>query len=133
MDFSLSPDGRWLAYSSNESGREEVYVRPFPPGPGKWVVSRGGGNEPRWAHNGRELFYRSADGFMVATVRTTPTFAVTSIELLFVDVYQRDGTHQQYDVMPDDQSFVMVRAEANQRRLTLVLNWFEELKAKVGN
>ena len=56
---ALSPDGRWLAYASNESGRYEVYVRPFPDAnAGRWQVSRNGGNEPVWAHNGRELFYR---------------------------------------------------------------------------
>ena len=67
-DPAISPDGRWLAYTSNESGRQEVYVRPYPAGAGRWQVSDNGGGYPRWARNGRELFYRVDDGIMAATI-----------------------------------------------------------------
>ena len=68
-DPAISPDGRWLAYTSNESGRLEVYVRPYPSGAGRWQVSDTGGGFPRWAGNGRELFYRVDDGIMVGVDR----------------------------------------------------------------
>ena len=70
----FSPDGRWVAYQSNETGRNEVYVVPYP-GPGRKVtVSNQGGTEPRWARNGRELFYRNGDQMMAVDIQTTPAF-----------------------------------------------------------
>jgi eukaryotic-like serine/threonine-protein kinase len=78
----FSPDGQWLAYGSTESGREEVYVQPFP-GPGRRVlISTDGGTEPRWSRNGRELFYRNADKFMAVDVMTQPTFSPGPPQLL---------------------------------------------------
>ena len=80
---SLSPDGRWVAYASDESGQYEVYVRPFPGPGGQTLVSVNGGFNPKWARNGREIFYLGQDGvFNVATVRTDPDFAVESREQL---------------------------------------------------
>ena len=70
-DPAISPDGRWLAYSSNESGRLEVYVRPYPSGAGRWQVSDNGGGFPRWTGNGRELVYRVDDGIMAASIEAT--------------------------------------------------------------
>ena len=70
-DPAISPDGRWLAYTSNESGRQEVYVRPYPSGAGRWQVSDNGGGFPRWTRNGRELFYRVDDGLMAASIEAT--------------------------------------------------------------
>jgi len=63
----LSPDGKWMAYVSNESGRDEVYVQGFPPPAGKWAISAGGGTEPAWREDGQELFFLSADGMLMAT------------------------------------------------------------------
>ena len=82
---SLSPDGRWLAYVSNETGSFEIYVVPFPnAGDVKWAVSTSGGEEPVWSHSGRELFYRNGLGEMVAVpVETEPTFAPGQPEVLF--------------------------------------------------
>ncbi len=71
----MSPDGRWLAYASNESGQYEVYVRPFPnTNDGKWLVSTDGGEEPVWAHSGRELFYKGGGNLMSVEVLPGPTF-----------------------------------------------------------
>jgi Tol biopolymer transport system component len=135
---SLSPDGRWLAYSSSESGRNEIFVRPFPrAAEGKWQVSVSGGREPLWAHSGAELFYINAnDEMVVVPVTTEPSFALGTPRVLFSTVgYRHDGTHRAYDVTSDDQRFLMIRlveGSADASELVLVQNWFEELKQRVG-
>jgi Tol biopolymer transport system component len=128
---ALSPDGRWLAYSSFESGRDEIYVVPFPnTGAAKWAVSTRGGNAPQWSHRGTELFYRSyGNGYLVAVeVRTKPTFSFGSTTSLFL----AEGFDSWYAVAPDDRRFLMARpvAASGPEKLIVVENWFEELKAK---
>jgi hypothetical protein len=129
----LSPDMRWLAYSSNESGRHEVYVRRFPGGESKWQVSTRGGAQPMWRHDGRELFYLGLDGtLMVATVKrddafeTNPPRALfdTGIRASFVD------RRNQYVVTRDGERFLVnVSAEdENSAPITVVLNWQARLK-----
>src|SRR5947209_12242625 len=78
MSPALSPNGRWLAYISNETGADEIYVVPFPhTGAGKWAISAGGGTEPLWSHRGNELFYRDASRDLVAAeVHTSPTLSL---------------------------------------------------------
>ena len=137
---TVSPDGKWLAYVSDESGRREVYVRSFPNvADTKQQVSIDGGVEPRWAHSGRELFYKNpALEFVAATVRTDSAFGVVERRVLFT---VPSGTpnlldHPRYDVSRDDQRFIMLRAVgqgAGPSQLIVVENFFEELKAKVGN
>ena len=137
-DYSptLSPDRRWLAYVSDESQRPEVYVRPFPnAGAARWQVSRAGGTEPVWAHSGRELFYRNGAGELVAAeVAPAASFQVTSERVLFTaGGYLADALHNTYAVSPDDRSFLFVRLQPGDKsQVVVVLNWFEELKAKVG-
>jgi serine/threonine-protein kinase len=132
---SLSPDGHWLAYVSNESGRHEVYVRPFPNvGAAKWQVSTSGGSEPLWANSGRELFFKNRNAELVAvSVQTRPAFRILSSQPLFsVRGYYTETLHTSYAVSPDDRSFIFVRRlGTDEGRLVLVLNWFEELKSKV--
>jgi serine/threonine-protein kinase len=128
----LSPDGRCLVYQSDESGRTEVLVRPFPnTNAGRTQVSLNGGEEPVWARSGRELFYVSASqNLMVADVTTHPTCRVRGRRRLFsiADYRWRSG----YDVRWDDQGFVFVRGqEEAPGDVVLVQNFFEELKAKV--
>ena len=133
---AVSPDGRWLAYVSTESGPWEVYVRPFPnTNDGKWLVSTGGGQEPVWAHSGRELFYMGSGNLMSVEVLPGPTFVTGEHRVLFSTQGFRSGTvHQFYDVTPDDQRFVMIRNRGAEEagELIVVENFFEELKAKVG-
>ena len=134
---ALSPDERWLAYISPESGQEEVYVRPFPAtDEARWPVSTAGGSQPVWANNGRELFYINGDGVLVvAEVTTSGGFAVgRQRELFSLEPYSIAPYHQSYAVTPDDQSFIMLQeAGAGQRPdLVVVLNWFEELKELMG-
>ena len=135
----LSPDGRWLAYRSNETGEDEVFVRPFPDvQSGKWQVSTNGGMSPGWAHSGRELFYTDGSGQLVAAqISTDPTFRVESRERLFQygGPYTATNITRQYDISPDDQSFLMVRPfggdEEVVNELIVVENFVEELKRRV--
>lgn len=129
----LSPDGRWMAYSSDESGREEVYVRPFP-GPGmKHLVSAKGGREPLWTRDGRRLFYRWQDQVWVVDVRTDGSFSTSKPRLLFDKPgYAVSIPIRGYDISLDSQRFLMVKEEQREpspvTEMTLVQNWFEELK-----
>ncbi|MEO5800176.1 MAG: protein kinase [Gemmatimonadales bacterium] len=109
---ALSHDGRWLAYQSNETGRTEVYVRPWA-NAGRIPISLEGGSEPVWAHSGRELFYRVGDSLMVATLSTTPAFTVIRRTRLFSGGFLRGGDYREYDVAPDDQSFVVILGASN--------------------
>ena len=133
---TLSPNGRWLAYVSNELGRDEVYVVSFPNAADtKRLVSTAGGSEPVWAHSGKELFYRNGDDLVAVDVTVQPTFAAGQQRVLFsIAGVSRSPFHALYDISPDDQRFVMLRrVQAEQGELIWVDNWFEELKAKVGN
>ena len=142
---ALSPDGKWLAYSTDERGREEVYMQPFPNvSGGKWPVSDAGGSEPQWSHSGKELFFINAAGDMVAaTISASPAFSVAARQVLFkppTGVY-RTISHQTYDVAPDDRRSLMIRGagasatDADTRgvpsNIVVVLNWIEELKARM--
>jgi eukaryotic-like serine/threonine-protein kinase len=132
---ALSPDGRWLAYASRESGQYEIYVVPFPnTAAAKWPVSTRGGTEPLWSHSGKELFYRDGAGnLMTVDVKTNPTFSLgRSRELFPADGFASDERGLDYAVAPDDRRFLMIRplAASSPDKLIVVDNWFEELKAK---
>ena len=124
---ALSPDGRWLAYQSDQTGRMEVYVRSYPVPGARIPVSLQGGTEPVWAHNGRELFYRAGDSLMVAAVTLSPTFAVAGRRALFTGTFLIGGSFREYDVAPDDQHFVMITGGAAQSTLFGVQNVFQRL------
>jgi eukaryotic-like serine/threonine-protein kinase len=133
----FSPDGKWRAYSSNESGRREIYVQPYPgPGGGKWQISTDGGQEPVWNPKGRELFYRSGSKIMTVEVDTKSGFSVGKPRMLFEGPYlPTSASFPYYDVSPDGQRFLMLKpieqAQAAPTQINVVLNWFEELKQKV--
>ena len=137
--IALSPNDRWLAYVSNATGRNEVYVSPFPDvGSARQLVSTAGGTEPVWAHSGRELFYRNGDNEMMAVQFTeNPTFATVREDMLFpMDSYMVGEATRLYDVRADDQEFVMLRIGeegADDSELILIENFFEELKRLVPN
>jgi Tol biopolymer transport system component len=133
----FSPDGHWLAYTSDESGRFEVYVQPLPEPGGKWQVSTEGGDQPLWARNGRELFYREENKMMAVEVRTRPTFSTGARTLLFTGqyVHHSPSPPADYDITPDGRQFLMVQPGAqgpSAQQINVVLNWFEELKRRVG-
>ena len=127
----FSPDGRWIAYTSSDSGRSDVFVSAYP-GPGATVqVSSEGGTMPRWRRDGPELFYRNGGKMMAVKVETRPTFSASRPELLFEATYGNG-----YDVAPDGKRFLMVKnlAVANAgdpNQLNVVLNGREDLKARV--
>ncbi len=137
MTPAVSPDSRWLAHVSNESGQDEVYVRPFPnTNDAKWQISTGGGTEPVWAHSGRELFYKANGNLMVVGVLPGATFVTGERGVLFsLAGLNSTRLHQQYDPTPDDQRFVMIRSTGIDAptELIVVENFFEELKARMGN
>ncbi len=128
----VSPDSRWLAYVSNESGREEVYVRALSGGGGRVPVSSGGGGEPLWSPDGRRLFYRAGAAIVAATIVTSPSLQVTSRVPLFNGPFATDVYHPNYDVAPDGQTFVMVRPVEDNRQVVLVVNWLQELRRRTG-
>jgi len=128
----VSPDGKWLAYVSNESGREEVYVRAMSGEGGRVPVSAGGGGEPLWAQGGRRLFYRFQARVMAATIATQPELRVDGREVVFEGQYASDVFHPNYDVTRDGQTFIMVRPIEENRRLVLVVNWIAELRRRTG-
>jgi len=132
----FSPDGHWLAYISNETGRWEIYVQPYPGPGGKWQISTEGGTEPVWNPNGREVFYRSGDKMMAVDITTRPSFEAGKPRVLFEGSYEPPlGTTTNYDVSHDGQRFLMIRrveqAEAAPTQINVVLNWFDELKRRV--
>ncbi len=133
-DAQFSPDGRWVAYSSNETGNWEVYVSPFPTANSKWQVSRAGGGDPRWRRDGKELFYLSAEGKMTAvTVKTGSGFEAGPPVALFQTHARQPISYQDvffYDVTGDGQRFLINTRvdEPNAAPLSIILNWASEME-----
>ena len=137
VNAELSLDGHWLAYQSNESGRDEIYVRPFPNvAGGKWQVSASGGARPLWGRNGQELFYESTGTLMRVPLTTVPTFQAGTPSKLLDGPYIYGALERTYDVSPDGR-FLMIKESGGlvespgSARLILVPHWFEELKRLV--
>jgi len=140
----ISPDGNWIAYTSNESGKEEVFVRPFPDvnKGGRWQISTNGGSSAIWAPNGREIFYLSSeDGSVMANaLETTPAFRPGTPRLLFKGAFMGSSavSGTPWDMHPDGKRFLRMKppgaspsTAAAPRKIHIVLNWFEELKQRV--
>jgi serine/threonine-protein kinase len=143
---AISPDSRWMAYESNESGRSEIYVRPFPNvADGRYQISTSGGRTPVWSPDGRDLFFVNAGTVVAVSVTLTPSFSAGNPTKLFdarsmlLDGrFIAAGTQRTYDVSPDGQRFLMIKENAGSGEgdappasLVVVQNWFEELKAKL--
>ncbi|GJM44780.1 MAG: hypothetical protein DHS20C21_16220 [Gemmatimonadota bacterium] len=128
----LSPDGRWLAYASNETGRAEVYIRSFPGGESKWQVSTTGGQNAEWRPDGRELFFINADReLMGASVESSGALSIGTPEVLFPIGWAEAGTRE-YSVSPDGERFLFIRdlVESDPTPFTVVMNWTSELPAR---
>ncbi len=129
----LSPDARFVAYSSNESGQFEVYVRPFPEGGGRSTVSSNGGQQPRWSDDGKELFYVEGDAMLAVTVTTSPEFSVGPVTRLFEHPSLTRSFYPQYDVSADGQRFLLaapVQEDGAEPSIRVVQNWFEEFRGR---
>jgi serine/threonine protein kinase/Tol biopolymer transport system component len=142
VEPQISPDGRYMAYTSDESGKYEVYVRPFPEvNGGQWQISTGGGDWPVWSRDSRELFYRGGDAFMAVSVKTEPTFSPETPKTMFRGTYAEytlRSFFSNWDVSPDGKRFIMIKEAApsasaggGPRKINIILNWFEELKQRV--
>jgi eukaryotic-like serine/threonine-protein kinase len=129
---TISPDNRFVAYVSDATGRAEVYVRSLSDSTGTWLVSDGGGTEPRWAPDGGSLYYRDGEAIVAAHVETRPTFRVGRRDSLFTGSFVPNPTHANYDVHPSGDRFVMIRMAEGERRAVVVLNWNRELVAGEG-
>jgi serine/threonine-protein kinase len=134
----FSPDGKWLAYVSDESGGINVYVRPYPGPDIKFLVSDAdGGGEPVWSPDGKELFYRNMDKMMVVPIQTEPAFSARTPQVLFEGSYVRSTVvpgYQYYDISPDGKRFLLLKENVEmspRNQINVVLNWFEELKRLV--
>jgi Tol biopolymer transport system component len=130
LDPRFSPDGRWVAYSANDSGSEEIYVAPYPGPGGRTPVSTAGGARPNWNRNGRELFYREGAKLMAVEVQIGATFRAGTPKALFEGAQYAQG----YDVSPDGGRFLFVKPNAGgpdqELEVRVVLNWAEELRRR---
>jgi Tol biopolymer transport system component len=139
----ISPDAKWMAYTSDESGLREVFACPFPDveSGGRWQVSTGGGDCPLWSPDGRDLFYRNGDATMSVDVETDPAFKPGKPEALFRGAYYNPGTGIAFwDISPDGKRFLMIKqpastdaasAAGSPRKINVVVNWTQELKQRV--
>jgi dipeptidyl aminopeptidase/acylaminoacyl peptidase len=137
---AISPDGKWMAYMSDESGREEVYVRPFPAAGGKWQVSDNGGDWPAWSPDGSEIIYRNADGLMSAAVTTEngsfragrpQPLAGMGFSKGVVGIAISGSIFADYEIARDGQSFIILQGgegQSRQNHVTLVTGWFDTLE-----
>ena len=131
---TFSPNGRWVAYQSNESGRNEVYVQAYPGPGGKVQISTAGGTKPIWARDGGELFYRNSDKMMAVPIRDQSGFTFGTPRILFEGRYETGRRVPGYDISPDGQRFLMVKTpdESAPRQINVIVNWFEELRRRVA-
>ena len=125
----FSPDSQWIAFQSNQSGREEVYVISYPSKDRLVQISTDGGTDPRWGPDGKELFYRNGKKLMAVALRTQPEFSAGSPQVMFEGDYAFGDPL--YDISPSGQRFLMMTREEGLEQINVVLNWFEELKRLV--
>ncbi len=132
----LSPDGRFVVYQSNESGRDEIYVRPFPEGGGRTAVSTNGGSQPRWSTGGKEIFYVEGATLMAVQVSTRPDFSVGSVTRLFEHralTPVAEWPFARYDASADGRRFLLAAPVAaddgkQEVKIRVVQNWYEEFR-----
>jgi Tol biopolymer transport system component len=131
---TLSPDDRFVAYVTNESGQFEIVVRPFPDGNGKWQISTGGGVEPRWSRDGKTIYYTKDANMMTVQVHTSPNFSAETPEILWTGIrpLQSAASAMTFDVAPDGNGFITTRGviDSKTNQIRVVMNGFDELTRK---
>ncbi|HLF24071.1 MAG TPA: hypothetical protein VI565_09140, partial [Burkholderiales bacterium] len=132
----ISPDGKWIAYRSSESGRDEVYLKPFPSLDARFQVSLAGGLQPVWSPDGRRLYYLSLDARMLSATLAFSPFAVAQRDTILTNVSYAGGpfsdNHANFDVAPDDKTFVFLRGrEQPESRVIFVHDWKYELRERM--
>jgi Tol biopolymer transport system component len=135
---SVSPDGRWIAYESNLTGRPEIYVQPFPDLQSRWQISTEGGLSPIWSATGKEVFYRRQHAVLSVPVETRgDTFRYGNSTVLFEHSYVEEDdqrTGRSYAVSPDGQRFLMMRETARPgREIILIRNWASEIERRISS
>ncbi|MDZ4257445.1 MAG: protein kinase, partial [Gemmatimonadales bacterium] len=128
----LSPDGKWLAYQSDESGRFEIYVRPFPQTGARVQVSSDGGTEPLWDRTGRTLYYRAPNGITANAVNTAGGFSIGARRVALPGQDLAAPTHPSYDVMPDGSRFLVLRRAGSEAKAIVIHNWAREFREQLG-
>jgi eukaryotic-like serine/threonine-protein kinase len=131
LNARFSPDGAWVVYVSNESGRDEVYVRPYPGPGGRLLVSAGGGSEPLWSRDGRRIFYRGSDAIIAVTLSLTGTSAVTGRDTVAEGDFLGSRFHPMYDVTPDGKRLLVLQGDGTQMQVTVVLNFADAVRARL--
>jgi len=135
IQSNFSPDGKWIAYGSDESGTVEVYVRPFPGPGGRWQISIDGGHEPKWTADGRRIFFRSGRQLLAVEVDTREGFRVSRPRVLLDGLHPYSGTDQVYTLAPDGESAIFVEpvdSGSSPERITVVVNWLDELSRRLS-
>ena len=127
----ISPDGKWLAYQSDQSGRNEIYVRPFPGEGARVQVSDAGGAEPLWDRTGRTLYYRALSGITAVAVTTGAEFSIGARRLVLASTDPPDSTHPSYDVAPDGAHFLVLRPAGGEAKVIVIHNWVREFREKI--
>ena len=129
---ALSPDNRWLAYTTDEASPEDIYVRPFPNvDDAKVRISTGGAREPLWGPSGRELFYRGANALMTVSVETNPELRAGTPKVVFQDGDYFRGGGVQYDIGPNGRFLMINQGDVSTINVNVVLNWHQELLERV--
>jgi len=129
----ISPDGKWMAYVSAESGQDEVYVRPFPGGGGRTLVSMNGGREPLWSRDGRTIFYSNAGAYLAAAITLSGSPSVARRDTVATGTYASWRFHPLYDVAPDGKHLLVLEPSQKDVPATVILNWGNAFAARVGS